>query len=355
MKSFPMFLIAATVIGIPTIAAETAAAPAVQATAPETKAPETAPAAVKADVSGVPAKVTANVLNARLAADLKAPTAKKLRKDDAIVITGVKGNWYEISVPQGTILYASGVYLREGKALEKTALRTSPAHKAPIAATLAKGDSVKVIGDAGYGWFKVEAPATLKLYVAKFYVDADEKLVAQLTAPKAEEKSATATVAVVTETPKAAAQPEKAAVTAPAKAEAKAEAKAAPAVEKNAPKAAAKPEVKKAPAKPATPQQDPAKVRAMQDQALKELGVDPAKADGAGTFSGKLIRVPESTNSASAFALLINGGADFIFVCTVPEAVSMWIDQEVVIRGEKFQPAGWKHGVLRADDIKKAL
>ncbi len=107
MKSFPMFL-AAAIIGIPAIAAEVAST-----------APASSPAAQTA-VAGVPAKVTANVLNARLAADLKTPSAKKLRKGDAVVITGVKGNWYEISAPQGTVLYASGVFSRALPSRRKT-------------------------------------------------------------------------------------------------------------------------------------------------------------------------------------------------------------------------------------------
>lgn len=138
--------------------------------------------------AGVPGTVNADLLNVRLAPELKAPVVVKLRSGDAVDVEKEVGQFYEINAPQKTPVYVSGVYVRNGKTTRTLKMYADMSASSPQLGELPAGTELKVVRETRYGWTQIEPPAGIRLYTAKLYIN--------LTAPLPEETATAAEEAV---------------------------------------------------------------------------------------------------------------------------------------------------------------
>lgn len=141
--------------------------------------------------AGVPGTVNADLLNVRLAPELKAPVVVKLRSGDAVDVEKEVGQFYEINAPQKTPVYVSGVYVRGGRTTRALKMYADMSASSPQLGELPAGTELKVVRETRYGWTQIEPPAGIRLYTAKLYIDLKEPLpqeTAQATEAPAPEK-----------------------------------------------------------------------------------------------------------------------------------------------------------------------
>ncbi len=294
--------------------------------------------------SGVTGKITATSLNLRIQPTLKASVAGKIKNGQEITITGRKGSWLEIIAPESVKVYISEAYISGGKVITDIAMYAGMSVKAPKLGIITKGTEVKSLNERKWGWIRIAPPANLKVYAAATYVDYDKEAVDKLVSAAAEVKKAEAKQEVKAEVKKTEAEPE-------AKAEAKQKVKA------EVKKAEAKQEVKaeiKPVAKPAAVSREirPDDPRV---QALKAYNIDVLKAKPETvTLQGVMLRIPDSRNIATNFALGSVKGQNLGFICVEAEGmVSPFLDQQVKITGRKFQVKGWKAPIIWLDEIDR--
>ena len=323
------------------------------------------------DVTGT---VKTAVLNLRLQPELRSPVVGKVKKDAKLVIVGKKGNWLEVAAPEEVKIYVSRAYISNGKAITDLTMRIAMDGKAASPGKIAKGTPVKIIREHAYGWARIQAPETLRVYAASLYVQFDaaavrkvaaEKVVAEkAAAEKAEaEKKAAAEKAAAEKAEaekkaaaeKAAAEKaeaEKKAAAEKAEAEKKAAAEKAAAAKAEAEKKAAaekKAEAKKVPA-PAFSAKDP------RVAAFKVLGIDVFKAPYTQvTVTGRLVPVHTSANLATNYAIGTDNVPIVGFVSAAEDGMlKPFVDKEVQISGRQFKVANWKSPVIWLDEIDKA-
>ena len=299
--------------------------------------------------SGVTGKITATSLNLRIQPTLKASVAGKIKNGQEITITGRKGSWLEIIAPESVKVYISEAYISGGKVITDIAMYAGMSVKAPKLGIITKGTEVKSLNERKWGWIRIAPPANLKVYAAATYVDYDKEAVDKLVSAATEVKKADAKQEVKAEVKKTDAKAE-------AKQEVKAEVKKTDA-EAEVKKADAKQEVKaeiKPVAKPAAVSREirPDDPRV---QALKAYNIDVLKAKPETvTLQGVMLRIPDSRNIATNFALGSVKGQNLGFICVEAEGmVSPFLDQQVKITGRKFQVKGWKAPIIWLDEIDR--
>ena len=274
------------------------------------------------DVTGT---VNTAVLNLRLQPELRSPVVGKVKKDAKLVITGKKGSWLEVAAPEEVKIYVSRAYISKGKTITDLTMRISMSDKAASFGKIAKGTPVKILSEHAYGWARIQAPESLRVYTAAMYVEFDKAAVRKVAAEKAEaEKKAAAE--------KAAAE----------KTEAEKKAAAKKAAEKKA-------EVKKV-AAPAFSAKDP------RIAAFKALGIDVFKAPYTQvTVTGVLIPVSTSANLATNYAIGTTNVPIVGFVSAAEDGMlKPFVDKEVQISGRQFKVENWKSPVIWLDEIDRA-
>ena len=274
------------------------------------------------DVTGT---VNTAVLNLRLQPELRSPVVGKVKKDAKLVITGKKGSWLEVAAPEEVKIYVSRAYISNGKAITDLTMRISMSGKAASPGKIAKGTPVKIVSEHAYGWARIQAPETLRVYAASMYVQFDKAAVRKAAAEKAEAEKKVAA--------------EK------AEAEKKAAAEKAEAEKKAAEKKA---EVKKVPA-PAFSAKDP------RVAAFKALGIDVFKAPYTQvTVTGVLIPVSTSANPATNYAIGTTNVPIVGFVSAAEEGMlKPFVEKEVQISGRQFKVENWKSPVIWLDEIDR--
>ena len=291
------------------------------------------------DVTGT---VNTAVLNLRLQPELRSPVVGKVKKDAKLVITGKKGSWLEVAAPEEVKIYVSRAYISKGKTITDLTMRISMSDKAASFGKIAKGTPVKILSEHAYGWARIQAPESLRVYTAAMYVEFDKAAVRKVAAEKAEaEKKAAAEKA----------EAEKKAAAEKAEAEKKAAAEKAEAEKKAAAKKAAekKAEVKKVVA-PAFSAKDP------RIAAFKALGIDVFKAPYTQvTVTGVLIPVSTSANLATNYAIGTTNVPIVGFVSAAEDGMlKPFVDKEVQISGRQFKVENWKSPVIWLDEIDRA-
>ncbi|MBE6393443.1 MAG: SH3 domain-containing protein [Lentisphaerae bacterium] len=291
------------------------------------------------DVTGT---VNTAVLNLRLQPGLRSPVVGKVKKDAKLVITGKKGSWLEVAAPEEVKIYVSRAYISKGKTITDLTMRISMSDKAASFGKIAKGTPVKILSEHAYGWARILAPESLRVYTAAMYVEFDKAAVRKVAAEKAEaEKKAAAEKA----------EAEKKAAAEKAESEKKAAAEKAEAEKKAAAKKAAekKAEVKKVVA-PAFSAKDP------RIAAFKALGIDVFKAPYTQvTVTGVLIPVSTSANLATNYAIGTTNVPIVGFVSAAEDGMlKPFVDKEVQISGRQFKVENWKSPVIWLDEIDRA-
>ena len=307
------------------------------------------------DVTGT---VNTAVLNLRLQPGLRSPVVGKVKKDAKLVITGKKGSWLEVAAPEEVKIYVSRAYISKGKTITDLTMRISMSDKAASFGKIAKGTPVKILSEHAYGWARIQAPESLRVYTAAMYVEFDKAAVRKVAAEKAEAEKKAAAEKAETEKKAAAekAEAEKKAAAEKAEAEKKAAAKKAAAEKAEAGKKAAakkaaekKAEVKKVVA-PAFSAKDP------RIAAFKALGIDVFKAPYTQvTVTGVLIPVSTSANLATNYAIGTTNVPIVGFVSAAEDGMlKPFVDKEVQISGRQFKVENWKSPVIWLDEIDRA-
>ena len=301
------------------------------------------------DVTGT---VNTAVLNLRLQPGLRSPVVGKVKKDAKLVITGKKGSWLEVAAPEEVKIYVSRAYISKGKTITDLTMRISMSDKAASFGKIAKGTPVKILSEHAYGWARIQAPESLRVYTAAMYVEFDKAAVRKVAAEKAAAEKAEAEKKAAAEK----AEAEKKAAAEKAEAEKKAAAEKAAAEKAEAEKKAAakkaaekKAEVKKV-AAPAFSAKDP------RIAAFKALGIDVFKAPYTQvTVTGVLIPVSTSANLATNYAIGTTNVPIVGFVSAAEDGMlKPFVDKEVQISGRQFKVENWKSPVIWLDEIDRA-
>ncbi len=101
-----------------------------------------------------------------------------LSQGEKVTVVAEKDDFYQILPPRGSTAWVFGRSLKKegGTAVATVAdvpVRLDSRVNADVVATLKEGDPVKVVAEH-MGWYKIEAPASVKYFVGKKYVKAGE-------------------------------------------------------------------------------------------------------------------------------------------------------------------------------------
>ncbi len=118
-------------------------------------------------------KVNGNAVRMRAAADIESPIIRELNKDELVVVTGEKNDFYAV-VPQDDIkAYVFRSFVIENVVEgERVNVRLAPDKDAPVIAHLSTGDHIngKVCSDHNK-WLEITPPNNTRFFVAKEFID----------------------------------------------------------------------------------------------------------------------------------------------------------------------------------------
>ncbi len=270
--------------------------------------------------------VNADLLNVRLAPELKAPVVVKLRAGDAVRVEKESGAFYEIAAPAKTPVYISGVYIRNGKTTQALKMYADMSAKSPLLGELPAGTEIKTVRETRYGWTQIEPPAGIRLYAAKMYIDLKNPLPAV-----GEQKSAEGEAAEKPVELPAASKPAE---------EGKPAGTPAATEEVKPAGTPAEAEVVKAEPKPA-----------FSENYLKELaglGVDPATGTEIET-SGYVLALNSTTTELVRYAMLRQEGSRYIteyFLAADSIDLAGYVEKTVELKGVVCKVPEWKTPLL---------
>lgn len=109
----------------------------------------------------------------RVAADLESRVVKELTRNDLLVVTGEKGDFYSVEPPAGTKAYVFRSFVLDGIVeCNRVNVRLEPSLDAPVIAHLNSGDHIKgVISSLNNKWYEITPPSDARFYVAKEFVE----------------------------------------------------------------------------------------------------------------------------------------------------------------------------------------
>lgn len=127
-------------------------------------------------------EVTAERLNVRMFPknDQASIIASVLGIGDKVTIVAERDDFFQILPPRGCTAWIFGKSVRKDGAAGTVVANDVPVRldsrvNADTVATLKEGEAVKIVGEH-MGWYKIEAPASVKYFVAKKYVKAGRTL-----------------------------------------------------------------------------------------------------------------------------------------------------------------------------------
>ena len=127
----------------------------------------------KANFKSFTGKVVGSNVRLRTQADTESAVVRSLEKDELLVITGERNDFYMVQPPQDvkTFVFRSFVLdnIVEGNRVN---VRLSPETDAPVVGTLSTGDKVEgKIAEKNPKWLEINPPNNTVFYIAKEYVD----------------------------------------------------------------------------------------------------------------------------------------------------------------------------------------
>lgn len=298
--------------------------------------------------------VTADLLNVRLAPELKSVVVAKLANGAKVLVHRAAGDFYEISAPNKMPVYVSAIYLRDGKVLSPVKMRTAMDRHAATFGTLPAGAVVEILQENSLGWAKITPPDSLKVYAAKNFINLTSELkesesakpVATEQAAPSEEKAKKLAVDVrsIGESSKVQTQGDTAAP--------KAETPAVPAKPKDSTESTAKP-AKSTPQAKTTEKPEP--VNPLEEQ-LKSLGIDLSKSKLV-TVEGVLVEIPNTTVDAIKYAVLkLNAQGQYVKSCFVCSSEASLLknaaEKNVRLTGAAYSVPTWETPVVKVTSLE---
>jgi len=123
---------------------------------------------VNAGVQGI---VTANNLNVRVKPSTNYAVVAKLKKNDKVFVINHKKEWYEISAPNGTKVFVSSSFLKDGKIVKTVNLRSGPSVAFSAFRTAQPEESIKIIDDkTNPDWIQIEPENPVSAWVSAKYI-----------------------------------------------------------------------------------------------------------------------------------------------------------------------------------------
>ncbi len=118
-------------------------------------------------------KVNGKKVRMRTSADLDSHIVCELSKDDLIVVTGEKGEFYAVEPPQEVKAYIFRSFVLDNVVEgNRVNVRLSPDREAPVVSHFNTGDHIK--GDIckeNNKWLEISLPRTCSFYIAKEYLE----------------------------------------------------------------------------------------------------------------------------------------------------------------------------------------
>jgi len=135
-----------------------------------------APAAAPLTEKSIPAftgKIKRQKVRLRVAADLESRVVKELTRNDLLIVTGEKGDFYSVEPPAGTKAYVFRSFVLDGIVEgNRVNVRLEPSLDAPVIAHLSSGDHIKgIISSLNNKWYEISPPSDARFYVAKEFVE----------------------------------------------------------------------------------------------------------------------------------------------------------------------------------------
>jgi len=131
--------------------------------------------------AGVQGTVSANKLNVRVKPSTNYAVVAKLKKGDKVFVINHKKDWYEISAPQGTKVYVSSGFVKDGKIIKKVNLRSGPSVAFSAFRTSDPSESIKIIDmKSNPDWIQIEPDKPISAWVSAKYVSITPENVIEL-------------------------------------------------------------------------------------------------------------------------------------------------------------------------------
>jgi len=121
--------------------------------------------------AGVQGTVTANTLNVRVKPSTSYAVVAKLKKDDKVFVINRKKDWYEISAPDGTKVFVSASFIKDGKIIKTVNLRSGPSVAFSAFRTAQPDEKIKIIDDkSNPDWIQIEPENPVTAWVSAKYI-----------------------------------------------------------------------------------------------------------------------------------------------------------------------------------------
>ncbi|MCB1107350.1 MAG: hypothetical protein KDK76_04560 [Chlamydiia bacterium] len=118
-------------------------------------------------------KIIGNHVRMRASSDLDSHIIKELNRDDYVIVTGEKGDFYAIEAPEDLKAYIfRGFVIDDIVEGDRVNIRLSPDRDAPIIGHYSTGQSINGhICAENNKWLEISAPKETQFYIAKEYVE----------------------------------------------------------------------------------------------------------------------------------------------------------------------------------------
>lgn len=118
-------------------------------------------------------KVNGNKVRLRSAPDVESAIVRELSKDDLLIITGEKNDFYAVEPPTDVKAYIFRSFVLDGNVEgNRVNVRLAPNKDAPIVAHMNTGERVEgKICKANNKWLEIPTPNVTRFYVAKEFID----------------------------------------------------------------------------------------------------------------------------------------------------------------------------------------
>ena len=118
-------------------------------------------------------KILGSNVRLRTSADTESTIVRELEKDELLVITGEKNDFYAVQPPQDVKAYIFRSFVLDNIVEgNRVNVRLLPETDAPVVGTLSTGDKVEgKISDKNTKWLEIAPPANTAFYIAKEYIE----------------------------------------------------------------------------------------------------------------------------------------------------------------------------------------
>ncbi len=141
--------------------------------APPPPPPVVATPKVEKPFTAFTGKVKKSKVRLRANADLDSRVVRELAKNDLLVVTGEKNDFYIVEPPAGIKAYVFRSFILEGVVEgSRVNVRLEPSLDSTVIGHLNSGDRIQgVISALNPKWYEIDPPSTARLYVAKEFLD----------------------------------------------------------------------------------------------------------------------------------------------------------------------------------------